>query len=592
MIKFKLLPFLLLFFLIGCSGIGVARLVNLEKEDELAKLTYEQINEVTFGYTPLTQFLAFGDGNVRKLEMLLRNKADPNINAPLPPLKTAAAQNRYGFVKLLLEYGADPNSVDYFNGTALHAALENGNAEMVKLLLDNGAKTGFLTKNKPNPNQNGLSELTIAAITKNKNAVALLLERGADPNQYNEQNFYPLTQTIIFQEPEAAELLIKAGANVNVVLANNYTALHGAIENGYNELVKLLLENDATTGILTKDYSENKFNGLSELSRAVIKKNTDVVSLLLAAGADPNIYNSQGVYPLTEAVYSKSYEITQMLLDAGADVNVVSGTGYSALHLAAINKSPSLADKLLAKGANPNIKTVNGITPLHEAAFAGDFGTSELLLKYGAQVEDTDQLGRSAIQFANFQGHRSIVDMLVRNGASPNFQSLTLPNQQSQTQVSSSQSDNSGLWTVAIVGIMNAIGNYYGAKNSYQPAPVTYVPPVVPSRKQVQQPVQQFTPLESTKVPQEFQSSYSVPQVQNGCTNDLECGGTLKCVKPPLSSTGQCVQPVNNFGTPINTLPNPSSALPNLSTQGQCQFDTQCPVSFKCNQQLKVCVKN
>ncbi len=593
MIKLKLLPFfLLLFFLIGCSGIGVARLVNLEKEDELAKLTYEQINKVSLGYTPLTQFLAFGDGSSRKLEMLLRNKADPNIYESIPPLKMAAIQNRLEFVKLLLEYGADPNAVDFFKSTALHSALEHNNTQMVRLLLEKGAKTGFLTNGKPLPNQNGLSELTIATIKKNKEAVELLLAHGADPNQYNDQKFYPLLEAISAKEPETAELLVRAGANVNIVLAHNYTALHGAIEMGYNNLVELLLKNGAMTGLLSKDYSEDKFNGISELSRAVILKNTDAVKLLLSAGADPNLFNSQGVNPLAESIYSESYEITQMLLKAGADVNAVFSNGSSALHLAAIKKSSSLTEKLLVKGANPNIKTVNGITPLHEAAFAGDLKTSDLLIKYGAKVEDTDQLGRSAIQFANFQGHRSIVDTLVKSGASPNFQPLIVPNQQSQSQVTSNQSDNSGLWTAAIVGIMNGIGNYYGAKNGAQPAPITYAPLLLPPRMQAQQPVQQFSTLESTNVPQAYQPSYSAPKVQNGCTNDLECGGALKCVKQPLSSSGQCLQPVNNFGTPINTLPNPSSVLPNLSTKGQCQFDTQCPVAFKCEQQLKVCVKD
>lgn len=468
----------ILFFLTGCAGVGVARLVNLEKEDELAKLTYEQINEINFGHTPLTQLLAFGDGSTRKLEMLLRNKADPNVFEVSSPLKIAAMQNRYEFVKLLLEYGADPNAVDYFGGTALHSALEHDNNQMVRLLLENGAKTGFLTKKRPQPNQNGLSELTIAAVRKNKEAIVLLLENGADPNQYNEQNFYPLVEAVIGQEPETAELLLKAGANVNVDMPNNYSLLHIAIDKGYNNLVKLLLEHGAKTGLLTKDYSENKFNGISELSRAVIKKNSEVVRLLLAVGADPNLFNTQRVYPLTEAVYSQNYAITQLLVDAGAEVDVVSGAGYSALHLAAINKNYSLAALLLEKGANPNSKTDHGISPLHEAAFAGDLKTVELLVTNGAATDMTDKLGRSAIQFADFQGHGNVVDLLVKNGADPNFQPLVIPTQQpQQTAVANNSSGNSNLWTAALVGVMNAVGSYYGAKNGYQHVPLAYSPP-------------------------------------------------------------------------------------------------------------------
>lgn len=77
-----------------------------------------------------------------------------------------------------------------------------------------------------------------------------------------------------------------------------------------------------------------------------------------------------------------------------------------------------------------------------------------------------------------------------------------------------------------------------------------------------------------------------------GCRSDYECSSGLKCIKAPLNSTGVCLQPVNEFGTPsYPSLPNPNSVLPNYNLTGQCQFDTDCSIGFKCDTKLKACVK-
>ena len=78
----------------------------------------------------------------------------------------------------------------------------------------------------------------------------------------------------------------------------------------------------------------------------------------------------------------------------------------------------------------------------------------------------------------------------------------------------------------------------------------------------------------------------------SGCKSDYECGTGQKCVKAPLNSTGVCLSPVNEFGMPVPPqLPNPNSVFPNYNLTGQCQFDTDCSIGFKCDRKLKACVK-
>lgn len=81
-------------------------------------------------------------------------------------------------------------------------------------------------------------------------------------------------------------------------------------------------------------------------------------------------------------------------------------------------------------------------------------------------------------------------------------------------------------------------------------------------------------------------------QSTGGCTNDYQCGGTLRCVKAPMASRGQCVQPVNNTGRPVYIPPSPSSNKPNINPQGQCVTNAQCPANFNCDRGIKLCVLN
>jgi hypothetical protein len=89
------------------------------------------------------------------------------------------------------------------------------------------------------------------------------------------------------------------------------------------------------------------------------------------------------------------------------------------------------------------------------------------------------------------------------------------------------------------------------------------------------------------------QSTGTTPSFQQatGCSNDYQCGTGMKCIKAPLSSTGVCLKPVNEFGFPQQTTPDPNSVFPNMNLSGQCQFDTDCSIGFKCDRKLKVCTK-
>lgn len=101
------------------------------------------------------------------------------------------------------------------------------------------------------------------------------------------------------------------------------------------------------------------------------------------------------------------------------------------------------------------------------------------------------------------------------------------------------------------------------------------------------------------------QTSYPTPSYSNSynstknnsvytdkqCTSDFSCGIGHTCVKAPLKSTGICMKSVNQYGTRQYNTPNTDSIGVNLNLDGQCSFNTDCPVGFRCDSKLKACVK-
>lgn len=96
---------------------------------------------------------------------------------------------------------------------------------------------------------------------------------------------------------------------------------------------------------------------------------------------------------------------------------------------------------------------------------------------------------------------------------------------------------------------------------------------------------------QSPQYQQQAPNAYQPITVSSGCYSDSECGLGLSCIKGPLQSTGQCMQKVNEYGTPLPTISNPSSTLPNTNINGQCTLNSECPIGFRCDMTLKTCVK-
>ena len=125
------------------------------------------------------------------------------------------------------------------------------------------------------------------------------------------------------------KLLVKAGAGVRVTDNNGRTCLICASEHGRTETVRYLL------GLSQVDVKDSNNSGSASLHRAVLRKHSDVVEVLIDAGADVEAKNNNGRTPLHCPCVVGNLKNVQMLVEAGADVCEVDDKSDRCLSVAA-----------------------------------------------------------------------------------------------------------------------------------------------------------------------------------------------------------------------------------------------------------------
>lgn len=295
-----------------------------------------------------------GDPALVLNELRGNSKVDQRSAEGLTPLMIAAGLGQPSLVEILLNAGADPLAVEPMMGaTALHKAAQSGNRDVIGLLLDHGA---FVDCQSP---VLGNTPLIDAVLHKEADAVRLLLDRGARTGIRNhwhqsaldlarEDHLDAIAQMIEAKDVADAEQL----ASIPLITA---------IKVGDLEAVKRLLANGADidarapiVGNIDDDYTP--------LGIAVRERHSDIVTLLLDAGADP-----RGVIGLMR----------------GTAVHEASFLGYAdILRLFQAQPGQRGARALSLDAQGP----YNGLTPLHDAVWHGHVEAAQLLVELGAPL--------------------------------------------------------------------------------------------------------------------------------------------------------------------------------------------------------------
>lgn len=323
------------------------------------------------------------------------------------PLQAAIVTGQHAAVKTLLELGADVKAKGGEYGYAIFAAAALGLEATFQLLIKAGAEVEVL-------NIDGITCLHMAS---SKGAIAIvkrLLDSQMDVDILSTYGETPLHFACSTGCEEVVRLLLHHGANANMETNTGVTPLLKAISGDHKEVVKVLL----TIGVSDVFVSvDDNGSNISCLHLAAVRKNEEIVQLLLTHGADPNAEIDNNWTALHFAAHSGSTGIAKLLLVNGANVNQ-QGKGGPPLHRAVVSEQEVVARLLLHYGANVNAKNSDSVTSLHQAVYHPTrLPLARLLLDKGADARIADDSGNTALDWAGEQGHQEAILLLLEYGA-------------------------------------------------------------------------------------------------------------------------------------------------------------------------------
>ena len=177
-----------------------------------------------------------------------------------------------------------------------------------------------------------------------------------------------------------------AEEKLNATEYYGYRSIISATENGYIEILKLLLESSKTIARLSF-WATSYHIASSALSRAASHGRADMVKLMLDYGANAEKKDLREAF--VEALLAGNLEITKMLLNAGAPVNIKDEKGITPLMYVVLfpNKNQELLiEWLLAAGAHVNVKHENNTA----LTYAKELGNEKIveMLKNGKRYRN------------------------------------------------------------------------------------------------------------------------------------------------------------------------------------------------------------
>ncbi|XP_043279723.1 ankyrin repeat domain-containing protein 27-like [Venturia canescens] len=384
----------------GMTAIHVASLCgHVNVVDYLLEHEADPNDSDADGTTPL--HCAASRGHQNTLLLLLHANADPTITDSRgnTPLHLASDHGHEGCVKAIIyftEQMAIPmkKSPANSNGeTPLHHAAKWGYDNIVEILMEHGA-------NPRATNRRGQTPLVVA----HNSRVSKLLQTPPNVRLSNYVSTYPLGIKIPNKAPNfqrtlannsrrsnpsrKVHRLLAAVVENDVRLACFYLGLdapfpktsinhqspalchplcncdrcNGCDDCTSNEGLSDALEKTQSLGLNISNESNE-----TALHVACDHGHTEMVEILLDAGASINLKTINGRTPLHLASSRGWIKIVKLLLNCGnCDINAIDVLGDTSLHLVARSGNVRIVQLLIRYGASTNIRNSRGITPLEE----------------------------------------------------------------------------------------------------------------------------------------------------------------------------------------------------------------------------------
>jgi ankyrin repeat protein len=227
-----------------------------------------------------------------------------------------------------------------------------------------------------------------------------------------------------FASAEEVESAVARGYKVNMADKEGWTSLAFAISEQNTGVMKALITNGADVDRLVELTGYGKYPLLILACMFRDTSNTDMLKILLDAGANANNPAANGVMPLHSAIVSKSGEAVSLLLEGGADANAITLDGEPPLFMSLHDevRNIKVIEALVKGGADLNALSPDGRwRPLIVASTLDDPAVALLLIKNGADVDAEDDNGGTPLIRTIDYNNEKIMDALIKNGADVNY---------------------------------------------------------------------------------------------------------------------------------------------------------------------------
>ena len=264
-----------------------------------------------------------------------------------------------------------------------------------------------------------------------------LLESGVDPNVKDDEGTPALMLATLFADLECVQQLLKKGADPNQADAAGATALMWAIPD--IQKARLLIEHGANVNARSTNLGRTPL-----LIAAASPGSVDVLTLLLARGADLRAKDAAGSNALAVAMLSSDVDVLRFLVDKGLDPKdefpavsqrliyararpavvefaMAEGVKLPTDMLLRLNwQSPNSLERWIERGADTNAHTgIYNQTPLLTGAASELAGaeTLRVLLEHGADPNASDTEGEKPLDWATYRSDQAKIRLLEEYGA-------------------------------------------------------------------------------------------------------------------------------------------------------------------------------